>query len=46
VKLNIDTRREGRKYLKEDAIYIAVDLTNMRGVYEENVINFELLKKM
>ena len=46
MKVNIDARRERWKYLKEDEIYIAVDLTNMRGVYKKNVVKFERLKSI
>ena len=44
VEVNINARSEGRKDLEEDTIYVAVDLADVRGVNEQNVIRFELLK--
>ena len=46
VEVNINALREGRKDFEEDTINVAVDLADVRGVNEQDVIRFELLKLM
>ena len=44
VKMDIDAGTEGWEYFEEDVIHVAINLADMRRIYEENVIRFKFFK--